>query len=232
MKCPTRRGGAAKTLDDAPFRGPQGDYAMAALPAETAISSSTNQFWRHGWPNRGRVQPGPFRYADSDVVDTNITAPGINGGAAFNPFNKRFISRWSSRDDIGYWQDGTSNQIMFGEKAISLNRLGTCGINNDREDCSFLTMPHEGDFNTTIIRSFGSAINHADPPNNRNFDIPLARPQSNTGGGQITAFGSWHPGVCNFAIGDGSIRAMSATTPTRILYLLSHVSDGTAVSLP
>lgn len=46
-------------------------------------------------------------------------------------------------------------------------------------------------------------------------------------------FGSSHPGVCVFLIGDGSVRPVSNTTPKRdILARLVHVSDGEPVSLP
>jgi prepilin-type processing-associated H-X9-DG protein len=51
-------------------------------------------------------------------------------------------------------------------------------------------------------------------------------------------FGSWHPGVCNFLLGDGSVRAISVTTPPGtldnygVLLRLAAVDSGLTVSIP
>jgi prepilin-type processing-associated H-X9-DG protein len=46
-------------------------------------------------------------------------------------------------------------------------------------------------------------------------------------------YGSWHPGVCNFLLGDGSVRAVGVTTaPDPILRAYSFVDDGVSVALP
>ena len=45
-------------------------------------------------------------------------------------------------------------------------------------------------------------------------------------------FGSAHAGVCNFLLGDGSVRAVSTTTPHEVLYALSVVNDGETTQLP
>jgi hypothetical protein len=46
-------------------------------------------------------------------------------------------------------------------------------------------------------------------------------------------FGSSHPGVSNFALGDGAVRGVSVTTPVNpILISLALVSDGMSVALP
>ena len=45
-------------------------------------------------------------------------------------------------------------------------------------------------------------------------------------------FGSYHPGVCPFLLGDGSVRALPVTTQFAVLEALSIMDDGIAVSLP
>jgi len=242
VKCPTRRGGAAKTTDDAAFRGPQADYVFPVVASEnpitgqlTATSWSSLMDWTWWpWEARGRDAQGPFRIADSDYVERNINVPGVNGGAAFNPIHQRFISYWRVRDDLSFWIDGTSNQLMFGEKAIGTDRLGMCeNSTTTRDDCSYLSTAGRSPHHTHLGRIFGtlswSGSNMASRTFTRNFSHPIARP---TTGNQSEHFGSWHPGVCNFAMGDGAVRAVSITTPAETLYFLANVNDGRAVALP
>ena len=46
------------------------------------------------------------------------------------------------------------------------------------------------------------------------------------------AFGSWHPGVCNFVLGDGAVRSVSVTVSLQVLSAYALVDDGESVSLP
>jgi prepilin-type processing-associated H-X9-DG protein len=39
--------------------------------------------------------------------------------------------------------------------------------------------------------------------------------------------GSMHPGGCHFALGDGSVRFVSETTPFAVLTQMSTISEGT-----
>jgi hypothetical protein len=45
-------------------------------------------------------------------------------------------------------------------------------------------------------------------------------------------FGGIHPGICQFAMGDGSVRSISNSVNQQLLVWLTHVSDGNSVSLP
>ena len=58
--------------------------------------------------------------------------------------------------------------------------------------------------------------------------VPIARPTD-----EYQGFGGQHSGVSNFVLGDGSVRAISITTPPdTILYPLARCTDGASVSLP
>jgi len=50
--------------------------------------------------------------------------------------------------------------------------------------------------------------------------------------GNPMSFGSWHVGVCNFTLGDGSVSSVSSTINAALLARLTIVKDGYAVSLP
>ena len=43
-------------------------------------------------------------------------------------------------------------------------------------------------------------------------------------------FGSWHPGICQFVMGDGSVRALNNTIDTMVLSHLANRMDGNVLS--
>ena len=207
--------------------GPAGDYAAVAVyfnSGDLGRISYNNQCTEvhhigefrmntqenaNGGPGRHR---GPFRpasFSASCPVGPNDDANWLEE-----------IATWRGRDSMSWWEDGTSNQLIFGEKYYAQDEQGV--HMNDATWFGVFWRTHQG-----AIRGFGP-------------QYPLARSgmkESTTSEGLCYRarfrFGSWHPGVCNFLLGDGSVRSISHTTPSEtILYPLAHVSDGTAVSLP
>ncbi|HBT78325.1 MAG TPA: hypothetical protein DEB39_15690 [Planctomycetaceae bacterium] len=128
------------------------------------------------------------------------------------------LKNWSPRDDISRWADGTSNQIIAGEKYMYFDELY-----NSRFDSTWLW----GNTQTWA----GTARGFYQPW------FPLARSgvkecyaESNNA---HKRFGSWHPGICNFILGDGSVKSVSCTVSTeKVLEPLAKVDDGVSVSLP
>jgi prepilin-type N-terminal cleavage/methylation domain-containing protein len=57
---------------------------------------------------------------------------------------------------------------------------------------------------------------------------PIAR-DLNASGSQ---FGSWHPGVCQFVFGDGSVKALPVNTNVTTLDRIANRDDGEPVTLP
>ncbi len=51
-------------------------------------------------------------------------------------------------------------------------------------------------------------------------------PSEIKGAWNYSTFGSWHPGTCNFLVGDGSVRAISSAIDTTTLGYLAHRADG------
>jgi prepilin-type processing-associated H-X9-DG protein len=50
-------------------------------------------------------------------------------------------------------------------------------------------------------------------------------------GNSLVAWGSWHPGVCHFAMADGSVRAIATTLDTETLGHLCNRGDGQVVTI-
>jgi prepilin-type N-terminal cleavage/methylation domain len=219
--CPTRRAAPVYTTTAADAQsghetmplGPCGDYAVVVRVR--AASNVTNGWYSchnstvatehtsHYGPLRVAVYPG------SGNVNTN-----------------------SPRDPISWWSDGTSNQLVVGEKHIPANRVGKCGAYwVNQGDCSIFQI--SGRNAMGAARQIHENIRLASGPKDFEWKDAdsgadaTATPVSNYG------FGSWHTGVCNFLMGDGSVQAISTTTPMDpILCSLADVSDGGSYALP
>jgi hypothetical protein len=149
---------------------------------------------------------------------------------------------------MAFWQDGTSNQILVGEKHILPEDLGKCLPNasaqpeiNSAGDCSYLYI---GYWRTSasarpITRGFSGytvASDNAETAGTGNFSNPevnliASYPNMPYGGQNLESsrFGSWHAGVCNFLIGDGSVHALSVTIAKLPYHYWGYVDDGNAV---
>jgi len=230
VKCPSRRSGVAQTpfitsgRTTDPSSGPQGDYAIICLTRYEGrnipgTDFTGGWFWGGVQDARGTEgHDGPFRIA----TIVRGMDPWWHGWNA-----------WKPRDTFSRLADGTSNQFMIGEKHIPLGRLGLCSHShngNDNTDtnsgdCSIFT---NGTWASAgFARSFDGWHNHE-----QTISKPSDYANGMEGPTHHYSFGSYHPGVCMFAIGDGSIQSVSVTTPHRILRAFSHVNDGEAVSLP
>ncbi|PQO40994.1 DUF1559 domain-containing protein [Blastopirellula marina] len=206
--CPSRRS-TAQTMGTGPsttqgsLHGPRGDYAV--------VQGRLNRHWalwmQNYDPTNLNDHVGPLR-------------PARWSSSA---------NSWMPRDTFAWWTDGTSNQIVIGEKHIELPHIDLCPDSpgsgterNKQADCSIISL---GDWGTV--------------PSARSFNAGIARsnrdPLTYTEDG--AQWGSNHPGVCNFLFGDGSVRALSNTIPTGngpafLLSRLGNVNDGNTVSIP
>ncbi len=104
--------------------------------------------------------------------------------------------------------DGTSNTFLVGEKHVPLSKFGQSG-------------PSWGD---------GSIYNGDFP---RNYNRIAGLPKFNLGqnlydldGPWHCKFGSYHPGICQFAFSDGHVVALKNSTSMPILNLLAVRNDG------
>ncbi|MGL4594932.1 MAG: DUF1559 domain-containing protein [Thermoguttaceae bacterium] len=231
MLCPSRRSGGThynpKSADNnqrAPL-GPQTDYAFVI--GSNATTHINNDGWSKSFSATYLSEPfavvaaGPFRV--SQLADTNSRAS------------------WQPRDTMARWQDGASNQLLFGEKHIPVSLLGQCdtkdistpAMRETGGDCSYLSASAWGGIaSARVILHYRNSASDM----TQYAAIPLYRANEDIRDRQEPAFsagfGSYHQGVCQFVIGDGAVRPIAITTPTSILVPLSAVDDGVSVSLP
>ena len=244
MKCPSRRAGV-KMLSSLPpgtgnyatndewsiSIGPLGDYCTVVTKREPA------DFPVHCWhhfsydsTNMGAAPStfrGPFRRAALTFSSgMNATQPGW----------WTYVTSWTPSDTMSLWADGTSNQIIFGEKHIPAWALESSAYPEVSWDISYLSGGFDWSGNTGFARVA------LDWPA-ANFQV-IARSPNESGiprDGHVNdsrifysqyGFGSNHPGTVNFALGDGSIRGVSVTVPPKVITDLSDVRDGNSTALP
>ena len=100
--------------------------------------------------------------------------------------------------------DGLSFTIFAGEKHVQLGQFGV-GWN----DCS----QYNGDYVVCATRGAGT-------------DYPLAATPRDTG----WRFGSYHPNICQFVFGDGSVRIIQVSINPATLGLLAGINDGVPIT--
>ena len=255
--CPSRRAPGAEAPDSganahaeaagsSAMPGPQTDYAVSVMGNPTAAQLAANPHLHGWWWSIDTDQPysshhrGAFRSA---LLTANSDAT--------HAWIDRFTSvcnGWRVRDTFSRWSDGTSNQIIFGEKHIPASLVGQCRTEQSitNGDCSYMSSEQLGAAVISRQFSMGSIDNAPDGTGYvlggpwGNYQYPLQK-GNEKGGADIAGqgsiyhhgFGSAHPSVCNFLLGDGSVQSFSVTTPVNpILISWGLVNSGRAVAIP
>jgi prepilin-type N-terminal cleavage/methylation domain-containing protein len=211
--CPTRR----SERDSVIFRG---SFATASgLP--TAAWLDTTQPSDYGSVRRGTNRAGRPQV---DGRDGMLTDPAQAQTAT---------QKLRSRTTFGSVTDGTAFTAMLGEKHMFHDWLGRAGQESPAVvgDCCC-----NGRYNTQRMGYWiGTTEVQALAQSPLNADVLLAATDSS--GRQLRvdheSFGSWHPQVCMFAMGDASVRPVRNTTdPSRVLQYLAGRDDGQPYQLP
>jgi prepilin-type N-terminal cleavage/methylation domain-containing protein len=128
-----------------------------------------------------------------------------------------------SRTTFGSISDGLSNTLLIGEKHVRPTRLGFA--NEDRAYFS-------GQSYVTAQRSAGcTSINSSTRLCSGGIRV-LAPFPTFSGTNWDTIFGSWHTGVCQFVLCDGSVRAISVNIDPTNLRRLADRNDGEVNTFP
>jgi prepilin-type N-terminal cleavage/methylation domain-containing protein len=222
--CPSRRAGTNTFTNE----GPIGDYVAPLLllvdepetyPNLTDVmhspAGSTTTFGSPNFKEYSRASEfiGPLR-------------------VAILPLDQNNSNNWQCRDSFAYWIDGTSNQLVIGEKYINQDYLGVCtnSGNENVADCSIVNI-------TGSRREYG-AVRYIrnDLYTRTNYRGTNNEFANDASGNKAVAqrlgygFGSSHPGSVHFLIGDGSVNSFSPrVNRDRILVPLANTQDGKTV---
>ncbi len=207
--------------------GPKGDYAVVYGPEINT------------WPNWCRIPP-----EQGNLPGTGTAGPSQIDWHAGPIRVAKLVSTnmgsWMPTDTMAWWSDGSSNQIVIGEKYMPHSFMNQC-INDGTYtpniprsifgDCSILVAGNLSTF--ANARSFRGGMA-------REPDL-IADHTNDTGSTPSPQWGGIHAGIGNFLFGDGAVRGISNTIPVgnttsnggtatdRLLAHLGTVNDGNAV---
>ncbi len=221
--CPSRRA-ASPTLTNSAIPT---NWNTCDFPSATAIA------WHHG-PASDYAVPSliPYSFHIHDFVRAYNAGGLARISEDVSPFrlavqqNYNFqdatYKNWEPRDKMSWWQDGTTNQIIGGEKYMYTGELYVHF--HDSTWVTFGTGPNENqNFAHATIRGARG-------------EYPVARSgireDTMQCGNASKRFGSWHPGILHWLMGDGSVQAFSCTTDYELIRRLINVSDGVFDELP
>jgi hypothetical protein len=166
------------------------------------------------------------------VASIDTIPPGWGDWTATWTYNGNEYKNWKPRDSFSWLSDGTSNTILFGEKHIPSSRLEIC------EGYNGVSMPGGGGavWDCGIMFGFDNwrepaAAKH--PSTDGWHETIVGNPSKYANNNTDSySFGSAHPGICNFMLGDGAVRTLSASTLPLLVCRLIDARDGNPVSLP
>lgn len=127
-----------------------------------------------------------------------------------------------SRVGFGGLSDGSSNTIMFGEKAAF---TADYDISGSYADTPWEAQGYMASSNWSTMRTLGPAGALLADNDNSQLDSSGVSP------GHRSGFGSAHPGTVNFSLCDGSTHAVGLSIGAFNFYQLGHRSDGSNVSI-
>lgn len=222
--CPSTSSPGVETGGNA--RGPRGDYAVVFMQGQgfdtnQDFSATENSWWGHhnssNAGNRNR-QKGMVMTGDTVGLPNDGGIDGHNG-------RRREQARFTQTIDGA--KDGSSNTLMLGEKFWTQEELTRTGSPR-RNNCDTSVFVQDGSWREYMVtRNARFPLRtgaHRDGPGGWGEDDP-----NRTGAARATGFGSQHPGIVHFAMGDGSVRGISENIDLRVQWALAGRADGVPV---
>jgi prepilin-type N-terminal cleavage/methylation domain-containing protein len=202
------------------MNGPAGDYVIVGCRLDTRQANLPGLYGLNiGGLNRNNSIAGESGNWDSiqNVDRSPLRAPllPLRADGTLTTADSE-LKNYILRDDMAWWQDGSTNIFLFTEKHVPIGDH----LHNTAWDCSWLVS--EGS------RWLGSQRGLRD-----GIQFPTySSDKSPIGDQYANRIGSWHPGICNFVMGDGSVRGIPISVPINVLLQISHVCDGLTPAIP
>ncbi|MDR0703869.1 MAG: DUF1559 domain-containing protein [Planctomycetaceae bacterium] len=191
---------------------------------------------------RHRLFNGPFRVANVTFIP-GATLTSTTG-------SHKEVAGWEPRDSFAYWSDGTSNQLVFGEKNVPSFALDD-GQKNEPHTTTMPSQIWNASYMYSWTNSGAQSNRYANLGRLIGPDTLLATGPDDQRLSQVSGmatpdyrdtaltnyedfgFGSSHTGTINFLAGDGSVHGISVTVNvSSVLYPLCQANDGAAASIP
>lgn len=134
-----------------------------------------------------------------------------------------------SRATFGSCIDGLSNTAIIGEKHMRPDWINNAGI----EASALVTYNNDWRFNPGRILGGTDASSWQGNGHQRVLATdPLQNGQQTLGWVDAWSFGSWHPSICLFTLGDASVRPVKTFNSQRTLALFAGRNDRVPVEVP
>ncbi len=180
---------------------PCGCRIPSVTPGTVTVSGALGDYGG----NHGDLSPGSSGLPTDFYYGGNGTGVIISSRARCNGSSP---VDWLDRIGMKDLVDGTSTTMLAGEMHVPIGKLGRAP-----EDAFIFN----GDSVFSQARLGGPTVPISSDP----------RAEGNA----LVGFGSWHAGICNFAVSDGSVRSIVSSMDTDTLGRLCNRKDGLAVAL-
>jgi prepilin-type N-terminal cleavage/methylation domain-containing protein len=172
--------------------------------------------------NAGDGPPGAL--GDYAACGGNGNENGVNATGTFvlgpSTVAAGLVTSWSGTVSIANIADGSSNTLLIGERIVRYSTV-TSGGYGTQEDRSIYTSTNANNY-----RRYAGVSS-----NNELHVLQIYSPDPIWNAQVINnrSFGSRHPGVCQFVMGDGRVIALKNSTSATVLTRLAMREDGQVV---
>jgi prepilin-type N-terminal cleavage/methylation domain-containing protein len=236
--CPSRRTPPALTTSNNSSKCSVGDYAGVAW----ALGASSNDSTPANTTGTGVNFNQPRTFDSAMLACRAFNSATTANAKAINGFQKGTLGGrdYRSMTTFASVLDGLSNTAFIGEKAVHKDRMGVVSTSCTRQDGTY----YMGSGNPTSTNETEPGVSayfmrRLAPQNDKGSDRIIAlKPTGDTTKKGINSndpnfrFGSWHPGVSLFLLGDGSVRQVSNSTSNIALQRFGTRNDRYTFDLP
>ena len=142
VKCPTRRSGVVVTQEEVFGNSGVGDQLGGAGPITDYVAVIQGMHGVHWWHGSEGPEMG-INMSPAGIVGPLRGSTFTGGPVQIYSYDLAVMKTWKPRDTFSWWSDGTSNQLVIGEKHVPSGQLGRCRQEGSDQsstngECSYL----------------------------------------------------------------------------------------------